>query len=160
MEVLSPSIFRGYFLPQISQIYTDYLSPTHIYFFEHELHESHEYFVASFATMGDRGESVRSVRSVWKYIINLIFAHGLTRIDTDFFEHETRRRPTDQREVITRISRIYTPTVVAKLTTKSVESHVQEISLISLIRIQKQKSVLICEIRGRLINLWETKKFV
>ena len=46
-------------------------------------------FVASFATMGDRGESVRSVRSVWKYIINLIFAHGLTRIDTDFiFEHE------------------------------------------------------------------------
>ena len=30
-----------------------------------------------------------------------------------------------------------TPLVVAKLTTKSVESHVQEISLISLIRIQK-----------------------
>jgi len=84
--------------------------------------------------MGDRGESVRSVRSVWKYIINLIFAHGLTRIDTDFFEQETRRRPTDQREVI---SRIYTSTVVAKLTTKSMESHVQEISLISLIRIQK-----------------------
>ena len=85
----SQSIFRLHstdiFLPQISQIYTDYLSPTHIYFFEHELHESHEYFVASFATMGDRGESVRSVRSVWKYIINLIFAHGLTRIDTDFF---------------------------------------------------------------------------
>ena len=31
----------------------------------------------------------------------------------------------------------YPPHVVAKLTTKSVESHVQEISLISLIRIHK-----------------------
>ena len=31
ISVYIPSTFRGYFLPQISQIYTDYLSPTHIY---------------------------------------------------------------------------------------------------------------------------------
>ena len=106
ISVYIPSTFRGYFLPQISQIYTDYLSPTHIY----------------------------------------------------IFEHETRRRPTDQREVISRISRIIPPPLSCSEANNKIRG-------IPCARNQfnqsypysKIKSVLIRGIRGRIINLWETK---
>ena len=58
----------------------------------------------------------------WKML-----AHGgslprIPRINTDFFEHETRRRPTDQREVISRITRIFSTPQIPRIDTDFVVS--------------------------------------
>ena len=77
--------------------------------FEHESHELNEFFIAH-GSHGSHGSYTRIFLNTNNPNNTNIFWHtdltDHTDLTLEFFEHEIRRRPTDRREVIIRITRI------------------------------------------------------